>query len=318
MKPLVSIVCITYNHAPYIRQAIENMVNQETDFDFEIIVHDDCSTDGTTDVVREFAEKYPDIIKPIIREKNIYSQGKNILQPLYELAQGEYIASCEGDDYWCDNTKLQKQVDYMRNNPECSLVIHNGYLIDEETAEKSLINPYNKDKILSGEEVIVKMKAIPPTASMLFKRSYITTMPEFFLNAGVGDQTKRMYLMLKGHVYYMNDAMCVYRFNVPGSFTERVKKNEDQRKRSFDKMIKFFQNYDEYTNQKYHKAIELVISREYFGYYLRRNEKIKAYKTEYFKQTYSLKERIVKWVAIAVPSSLKRKLKSIKNSLSKD
>lgn len=76
MKPLVSIVCITCNHAPYIRQAIESIANQETDFDFEIIVHDDCSTDGTTDVVREFAEKYPDIIKPIIREKNIYSQGK--------------------------------------------------------------------------------------------------------------------------------------------------------------------------------------------------------------------------------------------------
>ena len=190
-------------------------------------------------------------------------------------------------------------------------------MINEETGQKVLINPYNEDKILSDREVIVEGKAMPPTASMFFKRSDIITIPEFFLNAGVGDRTRRMFLMLKGHVYYMHDAMCVYRLNVSGSFSQRMKKNKEQRKRCLDKMIKYFEKYDEYTNQKYHKEIEFVISREYFHYYLRGNQKIKAYKTEYFKQTYSQKERIVKWVAIAVPTSLKRKLKSIKNSLSK-
>lgn len=121
IEPLVSVFCATYNHEKYIRQCLEGFVMQQTSFQFEIIVQDDASTDGTSKIVREFAKKYSFII-PRIHEVNIYSQGKNINEYFYNNAKGKYIAWCEGDDYWTDPYKLQKQVDFLKANPEHGMV----------------------------------------------------------------------------------------------------------------------------------------------------------------------------------------------------
>lgn len=116
----LSISCITYNHAPYIRQCLEGFLMQKTDFAFEVLIHDDCSTDGTTEIIREYETKYPDIIKPIYEQENQYQQGKPIGTAVWNLprARGKYIAFCEGDDYWVDPFKLQKQIDFLENNPD--------------------------------------------------------------------------------------------------------------------------------------------------------------------------------------------------------
>lgn len=124
MQPLVSIRCCTYNHAPYIRQCLDGFVMQKTNFKFEAIVHDDASTDGTADIVREYASKYPDIIKPIYETENQYSKQDGSLSRIMNAAvspSAKYIALCEGDDYWTDPYKLQKQVDFLETNPEYSL-----------------------------------------------------------------------------------------------------------------------------------------------------------------------------------------------------
>lgn len=123
---LVSISCITYNHSAYIRQCLDGMLMQQTTFGFEILIHDDCSTDGTDDIIREYASKYPQIIKPLFEEENQYQQGKPIGTAVWNLprAKGKYIAICEGDDYWTDPLKLQKQVDFMEANPEYVLCCH--------------------------------------------------------------------------------------------------------------------------------------------------------------------------------------------------
>lgn len=120
---LVSVCCITYNHAPFIRQCLDGLVMQKTNFKYEIIIHDDCSTDGTTDIVKEYASKYPDLIVPIIQRENQYQNGvRRILATfMLPIAKGKYIALCEGDDYWIDPLKLQKQVDYLDLNPEVGL-----------------------------------------------------------------------------------------------------------------------------------------------------------------------------------------------------
>ena len=127
-RPLmVSIWCITYNHEPYIRQCLEGFVMQKTNFRFEAIVHDDASTDGTAAIVREYAEKYPDIIKPIFEIENQYSKGDGSLDRIMEeVCTGKYVAFCEGDDYWIDPLKLQKQVDYLESHPEYSMCFHNA------------------------------------------------------------------------------------------------------------------------------------------------------------------------------------------------
>lgn len=119
-KPLVSISCITYNHAPYIKDALEGFVSQKTDFPFEVLIHDDCSTDGTTEIIKEYARKYPDVIKPLYEKENQYQNGKPAGSNVWNLprAQGKYIALCEGDDYWKDPDKLRKQVEFLEANPD--------------------------------------------------------------------------------------------------------------------------------------------------------------------------------------------------------
>lgn len=103
MRPLVSVCCLAYNHAPYIRKALDGILMQKTSFLFEVIIHDDVSTDGTIDIIKEYAEQYPDIIKPIFEEENQFSKNVPInLNILYPRARGKYIATCECDDYWTD------------------------------------------------------------------------------------------------------------------------------------------------------------------------------------------------------------------------
>lgn len=118
-KPLVSIFCITYNHENYIKQALDGFINQNTNFQYEILINDDCSTDNTTNILKEYESKYPDLIKVFYHDKNEYSQGKSVLTKLFEFAKGEYIAYCEGDDYWINKNKLQIQIDALKKNPEC-------------------------------------------------------------------------------------------------------------------------------------------------------------------------------------------------------
>ena len=121
----VTIRCITYNQKDYIRQCLDGFVMQRTNFRFEAIVHDDASTDGTAEIVREYAEKYPDIIKPIFETENQYSKHDGSLGRIMNAnTRGKYVAICEGDDYWTDPLKLQKQADFLDANPQCSLTYH--------------------------------------------------------------------------------------------------------------------------------------------------------------------------------------------------
>ena len=130
--PLVSICCITYNHAQFIRKCLDGFLMQETNFPIEILIHDDCSTDGTTEIIREYEAKYPDLIFPLYEEENQYQQGKAAEIDFYNYrrARGKYIAYCEGDDYWTDPLKLQKQVDFMEANPEYSVCFHDFKIYD--------------------------------------------------------------------------------------------------------------------------------------------------------------------------------------------
>lgn len=125
--PLVSICCLTYNHAAFIRKCLDGFLMQQTSFPVEILIHDDASTDGTDDIVKEYAAKYPDKIFPLFETENKYSNGyvgKMDITFNYSRAKGKYIASCEGDDYWIDPLKLQKQVDFMEANPDYSVCWH--------------------------------------------------------------------------------------------------------------------------------------------------------------------------------------------------
>ena len=131
---LVSICCITYNHASYIRQCLDGFMMQKTDFKFEVLIHDDASTDGTEEIIREYEKKYPEVIKPLYEKENQWVQGRRGNKFFnYPRAIGKYIALCEGDDYWIDPYKLQKQVDFLENNLEYSYICHRYLTIDQDS-----------------------------------------------------------------------------------------------------------------------------------------------------------------------------------------
>ena len=136
-KLMVSISCITFNHENYIGRAIESFLSQETNFKIEILIHDDASTDETQEIIRKYEQKFPDIIKPIYQKENQYSKGNKRMNAEFNFprAQGKYIAFCEGDDYWTDNFKLQKQVDFLEKNLDYNLCGSRAQLYHEETGK---------------------------------------------------------------------------------------------------------------------------------------------------------------------------------------
>lgn len=150
---MVTIRCLAYNHEAYIRQCLDGFIKQKTNFCFEAIVHDDASTDGTANIIREYAEKYPDIIKPIFEVENQYSKRDGSLRRIMNShMKGKYIAMCEGDDCWIDPYKLQKQVDYLESHPECVYSCHRYYIYNEYTKEKYLMpNKYFDNQPASSE-----------------------------------------------------------------------------------------------------------------------------------------------------------------------
>lgn len=136
--PLVSICCIAYNHAPFIKKCLDGILMQNTNFSFEVLIHDDASTDGTDAIINEYVCKYPHIIFPIFEKENQYSNGYKSIMDLtfnYSRAKGKYIATCEGDDYWTDPFKLQKQIDFLEENPDYSVCFHRCIILNQETAE---------------------------------------------------------------------------------------------------------------------------------------------------------------------------------------
>ncbi|MFW6224817.1 MAG: glycosyltransferase family 2 protein, partial [Bacteroidota bacterium] len=144
-QPLVSICCITYNHEKYIREAIEGFLRQKTSFPIEVLLHDDASNDGTSSIIRAYESKYPDLIFPIYQKENQYSKGVKI-SPTYNWprARGKYIALCEGDDYWTDPLKLQKQVDFLEKNEEYSMCAHDVKTIYEDDWKEKKNHRFNK------------------------------------------------------------------------------------------------------------------------------------------------------------------------------
>lgn len=255
-KTMVSICCLAYNHEKYIRDALDSFLNQKTDFKYEILIHDDASTDNTAEIIKEYEKKYPDIIKPIYQKENQHSKGVKISASIqYPRAEGKYIAMCEGDDFWIDSHKLQKQVTYFENHPECSLLVHASKNVTVNKEDIEINRPFEQECDVSTEKIINGGGGFFATNSMLFKRELTESFPAFYLNAHIGDYPLTIYLSLCGTVHYMSDVMSAYRQGVPGSWSENERKSMVQSLRNTEKMIELYKSLDEDTEGKYHDVI---------------------------------------------------------------
>ena len=258
-KIKVSINCITYNHETYIEKAIQSFLMQKTNFKYEILIHDDASTDSTQEIIKKYEKEYPNIVKPLLQKENQWSKGVKNINYLFNhtRSNGKYIAICEGDDYWSDPYKLQKQIDYMESNPNCTLCTHAVARIDTQSERIiDIIRPSNSNSYLDTREFILGGGMFIGTNSIIYRKETLDNPPKWYLDAPVGDYPLQIFLASKGDVYYIDEVMSVYRVNVPGSWSNRVYFSS-KRINHFRKISKMLDEINEYTDYKYNKEIEI-------------------------------------------------------------
>jgi glycosyltransferase involved in cell wall biosynthesis len=214
--PLVTVACLTYNHEKFIKQALDGFALQKTSFQFEAIVHDDASSDGTADIVREYEKKYPNIIKPIYQTENqSQNEEKFVLRAIFSKIKSKYVALCEGDDYWIDPGKLQKQVDFLEKHENCSICFHATRVIYENDERSTRISPSKKQRL--GKSILtlkdfLKTGNIIETSSVMYRWRFIDeditkVLP---LNINPCDYIIHLLHAQKGNIGYIDEIMSIY------------------------------------------------------------------------------------------------------------
>lgn len=248
----VSVICVTYNQADYIRDALEGFLMQKTNFAYEILVHDDVSTDGTVEILKEYRKKYPEKIKLILEEENQYSQGVDITKDIMlSHVRGKYIAYCEGDDYWTYDGKLQAQYDLLESHPEISLCYHNAVVYDRDKDDLTLNVINHKSGYITDADSVFPSRGWYPTASSFYRTEYLEEYPN--LHAPTGDEGMRCYMACRGKLYFINQAWCVYRRFSNGAWNTKFEKDRKVADQYIIDLIKFIINYNEYSAGRYEK-----------------------------------------------------------------
>ena len=316
----VSIICNTYNHEDYIKDALDSFLMQETDFAYEILIHDDASTDKTADIVREYEKNYPELIKPIYQTENMYSKKLSITKS-YQCprVKGKYIAFCEGDDYWTDPKKLQKQYNALEKHPNSMMCVHAGIGVNAKTKEKqNVYAPFNENTIINVEQAISGGGDYLITSSFFFRKEMLENQPEFLKNCFY-DYTMQIQGALNGGIIYLNNCMSAYRQFSKNSWTSRNRENNKALVDHVNKIILMFNFLNKETEYKYSEVIHKKINQYQFYMYrrLKQFDKIKEmpYKTLYndlpFKTKIIIKMEEYCPQVIVYIQSIKRGIKKI-------
>ncbi|MCR5702194.1 MAG: glycosyltransferase [Lachnospiraceae bacterium] len=260
-EPLVAIVCLTYNHELYLSDAIDGFLSQKTGFPFEVYIHDDCSTDKTRDILKQYKERFPNLIIPVYETENQFQKDYGSSMPLNRNFKArKYQAECEGDDYWTDPYKLQKQIDYMEEHEECSLTFTNGKRLDVLTNE--YLPVFEEDELETSKENGIYdlnnfyLLKYPPTASHVYRRRCLEGVDDIMSSCRASDLRNRLFLMTKGYAYYFSEETCVYRINVKGSATTCWKKYDKLGQKDLcDDFIRIFDEIDGITDRNYTDSI---------------------------------------------------------------
>jgi glycosyltransferase involved in cell wall biosynthesis len=259
----VSVMVLTYNHANYIRQTLDSIVTQKTNFPFEILVGDDASTDSTAEIIREYHARYPDLIVPILHKENLGGYGKNNTLDALSKAKGQYIAPMDGDDYWIDDDRLQKLVDFLDKNTDFVACFHNAEVIFEDgTHPNEFVNPPDQKEITTVEDFIGEVEVwFIATSAIVFRHGIIKEYPQWFHESKSGDIPRYILLGKNGGKFkYINETLSVYRRHRNGgmSFTDKYHDAEFLWNR-----IGMYQGIDKELNYQFHETINKNISRYY-------------------------------------------------------
>lgn len=268
-KPLVSICCTAYNHESYIEDAIKGFLIQETDFPFEILIHDDASTDNTANIIREYEKLYPNIIKVIYQTENQYSQGKRIIPIAARYCSGEFVALCEGDDFWIDNKKIQKQIETLEQYKGVNICITKAISLFPNGMTEFFCDLGDAKYVIPFDDCIIgPEKDFFPTASFFIRKSVFNDLPGwYFTDAPVGDYYLQLWASKEKGCVYLPEATTVYRRDALGSWmsnktVERCFLESKQR-------IKTSLILRKYLNRKYHKSLSVRFGKRYLPLYIR-------------------------------------------------
>jgi glycosyltransferase involved in cell wall biosynthesis len=214
VSPLVSVFMMTYNHEEFIAKAIEGVLLQITDFKIQIVIGEDCSTDKTKDIILGYHSRWPEKFKLILQEKNVGAFNNQL--DVFRHCSGKFIAMCEGDDYWTDPYKLQKQVDFLEANPDFALCFHDVMINKDD----ELIDNY----ITTVPATVTTIEDISRgnyihTCSTVFRREFVTLPSWYDSKLNAGDYPLYLILAAKGKLYYMQEKMCVYRVHSGGVYS---------------------------------------------------------------------------------------------------
>ena len=263
---IVSICCLTYNHAPYIRKCLDGFLIQQVNFPIEIIVHDDASTDGTQDILRNYKEKHPDLFHLILQTENQYSKGKQVaMEFLFPKVKGKYMAFCEGDDYWTDSHKLQKQVDFLEAHPDHSLCCHATRQYIQQTGE---LSKWKLPKQVEGRSFSFTCRDWTYYGwffwplSVVFRKSCLDV---YFLSSfPLCRDVHTFYSLLRhGKGYFMDECMSVYRRHDSGVWS-----GISYEQRKITSLKNAYDIYKEDPNADTHRMTVVALG-ELFIFYLR-------------------------------------------------
>lgn len=269
-QPVVSVLCLTYNHKNYIHDAIHGILIQKTSFPFEIIIHDDASTDGTSEIIMDYQKKYPNIIKTIIQKENQWSQGKHhVFLNATKEARGEFVAICDGDDYWISEEKLSLQINALRSNPECAICFHKS--LTAPPGASTITTPSTKEKIRQmmaypTRDAIIKTNPIiigdgnyMITTAIVIKKQILSNLPAWFMECPVGDLFFQIIGSLPGGAIFIPRHMSVYRINTAGSWTTDTYSSAEKAANFYNKMVSSLTLLDKHLEQKYTFEIKFLI-----------------------------------------------------------
>jgi glycosyltransferase involved in cell wall biosynthesis len=263
-SPLVSICSTTYNREKYIGQAIDSWLSQETSFIYEIIISDDCSTDKTIQVIKSYQQKYPNKITLFEAGKNIGYSANSV--KVYQAAKGKYIAHCDGDDYWIDSLKLQKQIDFLESNSEFVMCFTNSLIINDNTQEEKVAK-INVWDVCATEQIITIHNSLNSTrydeictlghmSSIVFRNNVIKEFPKWYYSTYNNDDTLFVMLSKYGKAKFINENCSVYRVNESG-----VSSIDFSFERDYKERIKYYFYLNEYLDGQYRKQIFKLISK---------------------------------------------------------
>ena len=260
---MCSVVCLTYNHEAYIAKALDGFVMQRAPFPFEVVIHDDASTDGTAAIMKHYEASHPGLFRCVYQTENQYSRRGHVLcNDVVATTTGRYVALCEGDDRWIDPGKLEKQVAFMEATPGCSMSFHAARIEYADGSGRSRVHRYPGRRLFEPREVILGGGGFYLTCTAMFRRDVFDEYPGFLAGAPVGDIMLALNAISKGTVGYIDHVMAVYNCGVPGSWTERARRRSLEESLEFHRKLEEARSaFDEYTSFRYSAWIKQRRSR---------------------------------------------------------